>query len=69
LHLNGPITQRHGLLGPRSLARSGAPCLVKLPQANAKAYRGNVLMSVERYLVMVVRRYGERKEGCQKINE
>jgi hypothetical protein len=26
-------------------------------------------MPVERYLVMVVRRYGERKEGWRKINE
>ena len=26
-------------------------------------------MSVERYLVMVVRRYGERKEGWRKVNE
>jgi len=69
LHLNGPIAQRHGLLGPRSLARSGAPCSAKLAQLRAKAYRGNVPMPVERYLVMVVRRYQERKERWRKINE
>jgi hypothetical protein len=69
LYLNGPIAQRHGLLGPRSLARSGAPCSIKVAQARAKAYRGNVPMRMERYLAMVVRRYRERKERWRKINE
>ena len=69
LYLNGPIAQRHGLLGPQSLARSGAPCSIKVAQAPAKAYRGNVPMRMERYLAMVVRRYRERKEWWRKINE
>jgi hypothetical protein len=66
LYLNGPIAQRHGLLGPQSLARSGAPCSIKVAQARAKAYRGNVPMRMERYLAMVVRRYRERKERAAK---
>lgn len=69
LHLKGPIAQRHGLLGPRSPVRSGAPCSVNVAQLRAKAYRGSVPMPMERYSAIVVRRYGERKEGRRKINE